>query len=71
MEQQNQLERFTVKEAAEYLGVSTAAIYKMVREKQIPHFRVRSIILFSKDAIDGWVAQQEKESMNESTSLSY
>lgn len=69
--EQEQLERFTVKEAAEYLGVSRDAIYKMVREKQIPHFRVRSIILFSKEAIDDWVKQQEKDSVEEPTTLSY
>lgn len=57
------MERFTVKEAAEYLGVSAHSIYKMVREKQIPHFRVRRTILLSKKAIDEWVEQQESESV--------
>jgi len=57
------MERFTTKEAAEYLGVSIETIYKMVRERQIPHFRVRNIILFSKKAIDEWVEQQEQESV--------
>lgn len=57
------MERFTVKEVAEYLGVSVDSIYKMVREKQIPHFRVRRTILFSKKAIDDWIKQQERESV--------
>lgn len=57
------MERFTTKEVAEYLGVSVDSIYKMVREKEIPHFRVRRTILFSKKAIDSWVEQQEKESI--------
>lgn len=58
------MERFTVKEVAEYLGVSVDSIYKMVREKQIPHFRVRRTILFSKKAIDKWVEEQERESVS-------
>lgn len=57
------MERFTVKEAAEYLGVSVDSIYRMVREKEIPHFRVRRTILLSKKAVDEWVEQQEKESI--------
>ena len=57
------MERFTVKEVAEYLGVSVDSIYKMVRERQIPHFRVRRTILFSKKAIDEWIKHQEKESI--------
>lgn len=57
------MERFTTKEVAEYLGVSVDSIYKMVREKEIPHFRVRRTILFSKKAIDSWVEQQEQESI--------
>lgn len=58
------MERFTVKEVAKYLGVSVDSIYKMVREKQIPHFRVRRTILFSKKAIDKWVEEQERESVS-------
>lgn len=58
------MERFTVKEAAEYLGVSADSIYKMVREKEIPHFRIRRTILLSKKAIDEWVEEQEANSIN-------
>lgn len=57
------MERFTTKEVAEYLGVSLDSIYRMVREKEIPHFRIRRTILFSKKAIDEWIEQQEQESI--------
>lgn len=57
------MQRFTVKEAAEYIGVSADSIYKMVREKQIPHFRIRRTILFSKTAIDEWIKEQEANSV--------
>lgn len=56
------MKRFTVAEAADYLGVSESSIYKMVRERQIPHFRVRSTILFTQQAIDSWVQEQEENS---------
>ena len=56
------MERFTPKEVAEYLGVSTDVVYKMVREKEIPHFRVRSKILISKRALDEWILEQELNS---------
>lgn len=56
------MKRLTVKEAADYLGVSRDSIYKMVREKQIPNFRVRSTILFSQQAIDDWIKEQEENS---------
>ncbi|MBX4150744.1 helix-turn-helix domain-containing protein [Paenibacillus lautus] len=40
-----------------YLGVSTDSIYTMVREKQIPHMRIRRRILFHRDAIDLWIQE--------------
>jgi len=56
------LERFTVKQAADYLGVHQDTIYTMVRQKEIPHFRLRRRIMFSKQAINDWIRQQESES---------
>lgn len=49
----------TVQEVAQYLGVHTDTIYTMVRQKQIPHFRIRRRILFSREAIDAWIREQE------------
>lgn len=49
----------TVIEAAEYLGVSKDTIYTMVRTDEIPHFRLRRRIFFSKEAIDKWIEEQE------------
>ncbi|MBY6276800.1 helix-turn-helix domain-containing protein [Symbiobacterium thermophilum] len=49
----------TVQEVAEYLGVHRDTIYAMVRQKQIPHFRIRRRILFSREAIDAWIREQE------------
>ncbi|MCP3780431.1 helix-turn-helix domain-containing protein [Paenibacillus sp. MZ03-122A] len=46
-----------VNEISELLGVSTDCIYTMVREKQIPHIRVRRRILFYQEAIIDWLKQ--------------
>ncbi|MGJ9460072.1 helix-turn-helix domain-containing protein [Oceanobacillus sp. CF4.6] len=63
------MQRFTAKEAAEYLGVHTDTIYTMVRQKEIPHFRLRRRIMFSKPAIDGWIRNQEYESTKDTEAI--
>ncbi|MDD9271458.1 helix-turn-helix domain-containing protein [Paenibacillus sp. MAHUQ-63] len=45
---------FSVRDLASFLGVSTDSVYAMVREKQIPHFRVRRRILFHRNAVEQW-----------------
>lgn len=57
------MERFTVQQVADYLGVHTDTIYAMVRQKQIPHFRLRRRIMFSKSAIHAWIREQEAENV--------
>ena len=52
----------TVQEAADYLRVSADTVYKMVRKKEIPHFRIRRRIMFTTEAIDGWRKEQESSS---------
>ncbi|NEN84711.1 helix-turn-helix domain-containing protein [Paenibacillus elgii] len=49
---------FTVSEIAQYLNVSTDSIYAMVREKQIPHVRIRRRIIFSIEIIEEWIRDQ-------------
>lgn len=44
-----------VKEAASLVGVSTACIYAMVRENQIPFVRVRKRVLFHRDKLETWL----------------
>jgi excisionase family DNA binding protein len=59
------LERHTLtaQEAAQYIGVHLDTIYNMVREKQIPHVRVRRRIIFSKETINAWMRDQEQRSI--------
>lgn len=46
-----------VNEISELLGISTDSIYAMVREKQIPHIRLRRRILFYHEGIKEWLKQ--------------
>lgn len=55
----------TAQEVADYIGVHLDTIYTMVRQKQIPHFRVRRRILFSLETIDAWMREQEQKSCQE------
>lgn len=54
----------TVSETAAYLGVSDDTIYELVRRKEIPHFRLRSRILFRRDTLDEWMTKLERKSIN-------
>lgn len=49
----------TAQEIADYLGVHRETIYDMVRKKEIPHFRIRSRIFFSREVIDDWIRKQQ------------
>ena len=53
----------TAEETAKYLGVSIDTIYRMVRQKQIPHIRVRKRILFRADSLNAWMSEQENEAI--------
>jgi len=50
----------TVSQLADLLGVHQDTIYTMVRQKQIPHFRIRSRIFFRVESINAWMQEQER-----------
>lgn len=54
---------FTVKEVADYLQCSVSSIRTLVRNKQIPYFRIGSKLNFNKEAVDGWIHNQELQNM--------
>ena len=56
----------TMKEAAEYLGISYWLITQLVRRKQIPCSRVGKRILFRKEALDIYLSKQEQDSIRKS-----
>lgn len=43
-----------VKELCELLGISSTTVYAMVRQGEVPHFRVRGKILFNQNVIEKW-----------------
>lgn len=45
----------SVFELSKLLGVSTDTIYAMVRERQVPHIRIRRRILFHADTVVEWL----------------
>ncbi|OAB32993.1 helix-turn-helix domain-containing protein [Paenibacillus glacialis] len=46
---------YTVIELSELLGISTDTVYTMVRERQIPHLRIRRRVIFYKETIEEWL----------------
>jgi len=58
-----QRQTISVKEAAEYLGISKDLVYSLVRHKQIPNVKVGRRILFRKEALNDWLERQEVNSL--------
>ena len=54
----------TMKETAEYLGVSYWLVTQLVKRKQIPCSRVGGKVLFRKEALDNFLQKQEDASIN-------
>lgn len=50
----------TLQEVAKYLKVNKKTIYRMVKNREIPAFRVRSEWRFKKEAIDKWIDLSER-----------
>jgi excisionase family DNA binding protein len=48
----------TVREVCNYLRVSRATIYRLLKENQIPAFRLGSDWRFNIEQIDGWRLRQ-------------
>ncbi len=48
-------------EAAKYLGISYWLIRKLVREKKIPHYKIESKTLFTKEILDQYVENSLEE----------
>ncbi|HEX5944575.1 MAG TPA: helix-turn-helix domain-containing protein [Anaerolineales bacterium] len=53
----------TVHEVAEYLRVSDAKVYRMVKERRIPVVRIGKTWRFRKDLLDDWLSECAESSM--------
>jgi len=51
------------KAGAEYMGVSYWKLLQMVKAGEIPHIRVGNRILFRRESLDRWLAEQEAGSV--------
>ena len=54
----------TMKEAAEYLGISYWLINQLVRQKQIPCSKVCGKYLFRVQVLDEYLNKKEQDSVN-------
>ena len=54
----------TMKEAAEYLGISYWLINQLVRQKQIPCSKVGGKYLFRVQVLDEYLNKKEQDSVN-------
>ena len=54
----------TMKEAAEYLGISYWLINQLVRHKQIPCSKVGGKFLFRVQVLDDYLSKKEQDSVN-------
>ena len=54
----------TMKETAEYLGISYWLVNQLVRRKEIPYSKVGGKYLFRVQALDEYLTSKEKQSVN-------
>lgn len=53
----------TMKETAEYLGISYWLVNQLVRRKQIPYARVGGRVLFRVQALEEYLKEKEENSI--------
>ena len=54
----------TMRETSEYLGISYWLVNQLVRRKEIPYSKVGGKYLFRVQALDEYLTEKEKESIN-------
>ena len=59
-------EIYNIKELSNYLKISPSEIRKLVRQNQIPYFRVGNRIKFEKQSIKEWIENLEKDNSRNS-----
>ena len=51
-------EVFNVKELTKYLRCSDSTVRKLIRNREIPNFRIANRIYFKRELIDTWIKNQ-------------
>lgn len=54
---------WTVRDVAEYLRISEAKVYRLVKEQRLPVVRIGKTWRFRKDLLDEWLNQSAELSM--------
>ena len=49
----------SIKDAATALGICERTVWALVKKRQLPHLRVGRRLLFSRAALEAWIAQQQ------------
>lgn len=57
------METLTIKELARYLKTSSSTIRRLIKEGNLPYFKVGGIIKFNKLSIDNWIKEQEEKNI--------
>lgn len=53
-----------IAEAAPFLRLSTAFVYRLTARGEIPHYKVGSRLLFDEDKLRGWLETRAKEPLS-------
>jgi len=51
-------EIFGVRELTDYLGLSEKTVRNLIKDKEIPYFKIKSLYKFSRESIDAWVRER-------------
>jgi excisionase family DNA binding protein len=60
----------TLEEVADYLKVHSSTIYRMLKDKRIPAFKLGSDWRFNRDSIERWLEAMEADRATESREIS-
>lgn len=61
--------RLLPQEAAEYIGCGYDKLMQMVRKKEIPNYRIGRRVFFTKEGLDSWIDNLEKQSIQYESGL--
>lgn len=61
--------RLTPHEAAHYIGCKYDKLMQLCRLKKITHYKIGSRYLFTKEALDLWIENQERQSMQTESNI--
>lgn len=54
--------RLLPQEAAAHIGCGYDKLLQMVRNKEVPHYRIGRRVFFTQEALDEWITELEKKS---------